>query len=198
MDVLLCNKNFSPIFILIMGGWLKVYGRDNIKKGESYVYMANHTSFSDIPILFASTRERLHFMAKEELKRSVFGVPIRKMRMIFVDRSNSKNSVESMRKAALLVKGGRDLAVFPEGTRSKDGKLGTFKKGSFKLALHAGVKIIPVGISGASTIVARNNIKYRPSKVIVKIGEPIDTKSYSEETLGELADLVRSKIVELT
>lgn len=188
---------FSPFFIRIVGGRLRVSGRNNIKKGETYVYMANHSSFSDIPILYASTRQRLHFMAKAELKKSVFGVPIRKMRMIFVDRSNTKNSVEGLKKAALMIKNGKDLAVFPEGTRSKNGTLGTFKKGSFKLALHAGVKIIPVGIQGASTIVGHNNFRFRPATVIVRIGEPIDTTAYNDATIQELSDKVKEKIKEL-
>lgn len=187
-------KVYSPVTIFLLGGKFIVRGRENIGKNEPYVFMANHSSFIDIPILFAATNRAIRFLAKYELKKGLFGLPIRRMDMLFVDRSNAKNSVESVRHAAQMVKDGKDLAIFPEGTRTKTGQLGSFKKGSFKLALHSGVKIIPVGIQGAATILPHNFFNYRPAKVIVSIGEPIDTSHFTDETLGDLSDLVKSKV----
>ena len=116
------------------------------------------------------------------------------MGVIPVDRSNSQLAVESARQATENLKRGKSYVVYPEGTRSRDGRLLPFKKGAFMMAIDAGVPIVPVTVSGASRIMPKGQIKVHPSTVQLTVHEPISTEGYSNENLGELIDMTRSKI----
>ena len=139
----------------------------------------------------------LHFLAKEELKRNIFtGFVLRKMQMVFIDRQNAQKSVASMRQAVDLISQGMDIAIFPEGTRTKTGKLNPFKKGGFKLAINSQTDIVPVTIKNSAKAWSRSNMRFRPTKVTVCFGKPISVQGLQENDALQIANQTFSIISE--
>jgi 1-acyl-sn-glycerol-3-phosphate acyltransferase len=136
--------------------------------------VSNHQSFIDIPILFRALPINLYFVAKKEIKKMPFiGWFMMLTGMIFIDRSNRQKSYASMQLAGQKIKKGKNVLTFPEGTRSKDGIIGTFKKGSFSIAIENNIAILPVSIANAENVWNTNKMKLNPGMITVKIGEPI-------------------------
>lgn len=174
---------------------IRVHGTDNLREDETYVYMANHSSLIDTPALFAYLPYQFKIMAKKEL----FYVPFMGWHLwtsgnFPVDRSDGRKTAKSLRQVIEGVKRGKSLAVFPEGTRTSDGHLQEFKPGAFKIAVRAGVPIVPVTIRGTFKLLPKTTLAPRPGRVDVIIGEPIATASHSEKQLPELIARVRSAI----
>jgi len=172
-----------------------VRGLANIKPDKSYVYMANHQSNFDIPVLLGYLPVQFRWLAKAELfKIPVFGRAMLGAGYVEIDRFNRKSAFESIEKAAQRMKDGVSVMIFPEGTRSKDGSVQPFKKGGFVMAIKSGVPIIPVILRGTWPIMAKSSLRINPGDVEMEIGEPIDTSGYSMETKEELMDRVRDVI----
>ncbi|MDX2501977.1 MAG: lysophospholipid acyltransferase family protein [Deltaproteobacteria bacterium] len=172
-----------------------VRGLANIKPDKSYVYMANHQSNFDIPVLLGYLPVQFRWLAKAELfKIPVFGRAMLGAGYVEIDRFNRKSAFESIEKAAQRMKDGVSVMIFPEGTRSKDGSVQPFKKGGFVMAIKSGVPIIPVILRGTWPIMAKSSLRINPGDVEMEIGEPIDTSGYSMETKEELMDRVRAVI----
>jgi 1-acyl-sn-glycerol-3-phosphate acyltransferase len=174
---------------------IRVHGTNNLRPDRTYVYMANHSSLIDTPALFAYLPYQFKIMAKKEL----FYVPFMGWHLwtsgnFPVDRSDGRKTAKSLREVIEGVKGGKSLAVFPEGTRTPDGHLQEFKPGAFKIALRAGVPIVPVTIRGTFELLPKTTLAPRPGRVDVFIGEPIATDGYSEKQLPELIARVRAAI----
>lgn len=171
---------------------IKIEGLENLDPNQHYIFMANHSSFFDIACLFYASKRRLHFIAKQELGKQFFtGYMLRKLQIIFIDRSNAQRSVASMRQAIDTIKSGKDIAIFPEGTRTKTGKLGVFKKGGFKIAIQSQTPIVPVIIENSARAWGRNNITFRPTTVVVRFEKPVETLGLQEENTSELCEKVR-------
>ena len=111
-----------------------------------------------------------------------------------IDRSDPRKTATSLRRVIEGVRGGKSLAVFPEGTRTPDGRLQEFKSGSFKIAVRAGVPIVPVSIRGTFKLLPKTTLAPRPGRVEVVIGKPIETREYSERKLSELIARTRAAI----
>ena len=111
-----------------------------------------------------------------------------------IDRSDPRKTARSLRKVIEGVRAGKSLAVFPEGTRTPDGNLQEFKQGAFKIAVRAGVPIVPVSIRGTFKLLPKTTLAPRPGRVEVIIGQPIDTSEYSERHLSELIARTRAAI----
>lgn len=111
-----------------------------------------------------------------------------------IDRSDPRRTANSLRRVIDGVRGGKSLAVFPEGTRTPDGRLQEFKHGAFKIAMRAGVPIVPVAIRGTFKLLPKTTLAPRPGRVDVIIGMPIDTRGYSEKNLGDLIARTRDAI----
>jgi 1-acyl-sn-glycerol-3-phosphate acyltransferase len=116
---------------------------------------------------------------------------------IFIDRRDRRKAVTSLRAAALKIKSGKDVIMFPEGTRSKNGELAAFKSGAFHLALDAGVNIIPIHVKGTHEIWPATSNKITPGKLNVHIGNPIDTSKYTKKTVKALMADTRNAVEEL-
>ena len=132
-----------------IGVRIRVHGTDHVERGRSYVYMANHSSLIDTPALFAYLPHQFKIMAKKEL----FYVPFMGWHLwtsgnFPIDRGDARRTARSVRAIIDGVRAGKSLAVFPEGTRTPDGRLQEFKPGTFKIAIRAGVPIVPVTIRG--------------------------------------------------
>jgi 1-acyl-sn-glycerol-3-phosphate acyltransferase len=145
--------------------------------------------------MFAYLPYQFKIMAKKEL----FYVPFMGWHLwtagnFPVDRSDPRKTAHSLRNVVAGVRAGKSLAVFPEGTRSPDGRLREFKPGSFKIALRAGVPVVPVAIRGTYQILPKHSLVPRPGKVEVIIGKPISTDGMSEKDVRDLMDRVHRAI----
>lgn len=175
---------------------IKVEGRENLDPNTHYIFMANHTSYFDIACLFKASQLKLHFIAKDELRTNPFtGYMLKKIEMIFINRASAQKSAESMRKAISFIQEGRNIAIFPEGTRSKTGKIGAFKRGGFKMAVNTGLAIVPVVITNSHVAWPVSNFKFRPTTVTVSFKSPIPTNGLAEKDIPDLVEKVRAYYV---
>lgn len=172
---------WSPFSLLFLGIRRRLVKNPDLSAYDTCIFYANHTSWIDIALVNRVIPRDLHFIAKEELRKKPFvGGAISGMDMVFVDRSNRVKAVKSLEEAAKKVREGYNIIAFPEGTRSRDGKLKPFKKGLFHLAIQSGVPLVPVAISGAYELVP-TGFRMRPGVVDISIGDPILTEGLSIE-----------------
>jgi 1-acyl-sn-glycerol-3-phosphate acyltransferase len=157
--------------------------------------MPNHQSNFDIPVLLGRIPIQFRWLAKAELfKIPIFGRGMRGCGYISIDRSNRKSAFHSLKEAARKIRDGVSVLVFPEGTRSTDGKIIPFKKGGFVLAVDAGVPIVPIVISGTHTVMPKGRLLIESRDVVMQILAPIDTSDYTRKTKEDLMEKVRKSI----
>ena len=190
-----CARTWCRLIAWSIFSWIRVTGTENVRPDKNYVYMANHSSLIDTPALFAYLPYQFRIMAKKEL----FYVPFMGWHLwtagnFPIDRSDPRKTAKSLRRVIEGVRGGKSLAVFPEGSRSPDGRLLEFKSGAFKIAMRAGVAIVPVTIRGTRKNLPKGSLAPRPGRVDVIIGEPIETRDYTEKQLPELMARTRKAI----
>lgn len=172
-----------------------VKGLSNIDPAASYIYMSNHQSNYDIPVLLGYLPIQFRWLAKAELfKIPIFGRGMRGAGYISIDRSNRRAAFKSLKEAAKIIKSGVSVLIFPEGTRSRDGNIRPFKKGGFVLAVDSGVPIVPVIIHGTRAIMPKGRILIKPGNVILEIQKPISTLNYARKTKEDLMEKVRNTI----
>ncbi len=163
-------------------------GAERVPPGRAYVYMSNHQSHLDIPMLYATLPSpTIRMLAKKELFRIPFwGQGLRAAEFIEVDRSNHMRAIQSIEQAARLLRDGVSIYLAPEGTRSLDGRIGKLKKGGFHLALETGAPIVPVAIRGTIDILPRGGkVMQKGKRVDVTIGAPIDVAGRDLPSLME-------------
>ena len=174
-----------------------VNGLANIDPTQSYVYMSNHQSNFDIPVLLAYLPVQFRWLAKAELfKIPIFGRAMRGAGYIKIDRYNQESAFESINEAARKMKNGVSAMIFPEGTRSRDGNIRSFKKGGFVMAVNAGVPIVPIVLKGTWTIMDKSSLIINTGEVSLNILAPIATTGYTRETKDDLIKSVRAVIRE--
>jgi 1-acyl-sn-glycerol-3-phosphate acyltransferase len=179
---------------LLFAGRIKVTvkGLSNIDPNRSFIYMSNHQSNFDIPVLLAYLPVQFRWIAKNELfKIPIFGYAMKRAGYISIDRSGRKSALRSIKNAAEIIRNGVSVIIFPEGTRSQDGNLKSFKNGGFVLAVDAGVPIIPVIIHGTWQIMSKNQLRIKPGRVLLEIHQPVETSDFSRKTKNELLEKVR-------
>ncbi|MFT5306563.1 MAG: 1-acyl-sn-glycerol-3-phosphate acyltransferase [Chitinophagales bacterium] len=189
---------WSPVMLFIVGGRLKIVGKENIDLEHPNIYVANHNSHFDIPILFYGIRIPLFFIAKKELKKiPIFGIVNTLVGTIWLDRSNKSDAMKSIHEAGNSIKNGKNVITFPEGTRSKDGSMAIFRKGTFVLAQQSNIDIIPIGIIGARPLNPPGKFKFTGSKVTLVIGKKIKCSDYTDKTAVEFANHAQAAVVDL-
>ncbi|CAN5794722.1 lysophospholipid acyltransferase family protein [soil metagenome] len=188
----------------IWAGWMlrvsgvrvQAFGLAHIPMGSPVIFIANHASWFDVLALACVIPKRYRFVGKKELTRvPLWGRAWQAAGHIAIDRSDTQRAVESLDRAARLVREDRSsIIIFPEGTRSPDGQLQPFKKGAFMLALHTGIDIIPVALQGTRALLAKGSWRVRPGRIIVRFGSPIVAASHSVDTRDDLMAQVRTGI----
>lgn len=180
----------------VSGIRVKVSGLANINPDKTYIFMANHQSNFDIPVLLAYLPVQFRWLAKEELfKIPIFGYAMKRVGYISIDRTNFRSAVKSLKKAAQIIKNGTSVVIFPEGTRSNDGQISDFKKGGFNMALDAQVPIVPIVLHGTRAIMPKQRLRIRPQNVSMEIKNPIETASCTRKTKNMLMSRVRKSIL---
>lgn len=182
------NSALVPMFV-------KVRGKENIQDKTSYIVLSNHQSVYDIFLVYGWLGVDLKWVMKKEL-RKVPGVGFgsKKVGHIFLDRSNKRAALESMESAKRILVDGTCVVIFPEGTRSNDGVLLTFKRGAFKLAIELGLPILPVSLINTRKIMPNKTMNIFPGKVQMVIHPPIELTGYNENNMSDLIVRVREQI----
>jgi len=174
-------------------------GRENLVAGESFVVMSNHQSHFDIPVVFQALGIPIRMVAKQELFRiPVMGSAMRYSGFVEVDRSRRAKAVRSLSAArARLQSDQTSVWIAPEGTRSLDGQLGTFKRGGFHLAMDAGLRILPIAVDGTLHVLRSKETQVHKGRTVrVLIRPPVDVQSYTRTRTDELVATVRATIVQ--
>ncbi len=174
---------------------VRVKGMTNISPDRSYIYMANHQSHFDIPVILGYLSVQFRWLAKSELFRiPIFGQAMQGAGYISIDRSDRKSAFESLDRAANTIRNGASVLIFPEGTRSRDGRIGPFKKGGFVLAIDSEAPIVPVILHGTRAIMPKGRLTITPQDVLLEICPPIETAGHTRRTKNELLEKVRQAI----
>lgn len=178
-----------------LGVRVQVQGTENLPQGPA-LYAANHGSALDIPILFA------HLPAEFRIihKRSLYWMPVIGQYLylgghIGIDRSRAFRARRSLERAARRIAAGTSVAVFPEGTRSPDGSVRPFKRGSFVLAMNAGVPVVPVSLAGVKAVAPRGVVGLRPGTVRMTVHPALPTAGRDLGEVDRLAEEVREAVV---
>jgi len=186
------------------GGLIKVATKtiidDDIILNKDFpnsLFLANHRSMVDVLTLFATTPKSIRFVAKSSLfKIPYFGQTMKYVGIFEIDRKNKKRSIETLEKASEKLKNGLDsVAMFPEGARSKNKDLLTFKKGAFYLAIKSGAPIIPVSISNSEKILPYGSWRMKDGEVSIHYGKPIITKGLTIDDIPNLMEEVKLAII---
>ena len=197
----LVNKHiphWSRGILKVTGVSLSVEGLENIPKDTPCVFVGNHRSYYDIPLLLASLDKPHGILAKEELEK----IPLlnRWMKLlgcVFVQRDDLRASVRALNDATAIVESGRSFVIFPEGTRYKgeEGGVGEFKNGAFRIAVKTGAPVVPVAMTGARALFENNGNRCHPGRVHICILPPIRTAGMSKAEQKQLPEAVRQTIL---
>jgi 1-acyl-sn-glycerol-3-phosphate acyltransferase len=185
--------------VRLAGIKIEVRGLENLQPGRSYIYMSNHVSNLDPPILVASIPGRCSVLVKKEVFRiPILGFAMKVADLVPVDRSNREAAIESVHAAAEVLQRGLNMVIYPEGTRSADGRLLPFKKGPFHLAMEARVPVIPVTILGTADLWPRGTWAMRPGKAVLIFHQPLDPARFAdrEELMAVARETIASALPE--
>jgi 1-acyl-sn-glycerol-3-phosphate acyltransferase len=189
-----CARTWCRLIAATSGMSVEVFGLENLPEpGTPVVYMANHQSYMDIPTIFGFLPVQFRIIAKESLFKVPFmGWHLTRAGNIPINRSNRREAMRSIERAAERIREGTSVVVFPEGTRSKTGVLQPYKAGSFRLAAAAGVPIVPIAIVGTCKVLRKDSLLIRPGRVEMHIHPAVSTAGVDETHLDELMANVRS------
>lgn len=186
-----CAQTWCKLISRTAGMEVRTHGLENIRPGVSYVFLSSHQSYMDIAAMLGYLPAQLRIAAKKSLFKVPFmGWHLSRAGHIPIDRKSSENAIAAMQKAADYLTDGVCVFLYPEGTRSRDGHLQSFKKGGFKLALQAGAPIIPVTIIGTREVLPVDSIIFRPGPAEMYVGAPIPTAGLGDDDMENLMQQV--------
>jgi 1-acyl-sn-glycerol-3-phosphate acyltransferase len=180
-----CARAWSRLILVTTGVRVRSSGLDRLEPARTYVFISNHQSIYDIPIIFASLPYQVRIIAKESLGRFPFlGWHLRRTGHLLVDRRDPDRQAILMSWKS-MVRRGLSLIVFPEGTRSVDGRVGRFRAGSFLLALEAGLSIVPISISGSRHVMRKGRLMTCPGEVALTVHPPLCLPALESPTIKD-------------
>ena len=187
---------WAKAILYVCGVKLRVRGFENLDQAKPRIYICNHQSYFDILTLLAGLPVNFKFILKKELMNiPILGPTLGKVGYISIDRSDIRAAAKSIHHAVEKIKNGMSVLIFPEGTRSKDGRVQSFKKGGFHLALRSGSDIVPIAISGSRNIVPKGSLRIKKGAITMSIGIPISVKDYSKSEIDSLIARSRDAII---
>lgn len=192
-------RRWGRMLLAIVGVKVRVEGGERLSPGAAYVFVANHLSYMDIPVLFACLPVKIRFLAKKSLFWVPFlGFHLKRAGHIPVDRGNTRASLKTLAQAARRVReGGISVLIFPEGGRSP-GAMREFKEGAAYVAIKAGVPAVPVGLVGTRQVLPMDSLLPRGGHVTLRVGEPFPTEGLKAHDHEALTRRLQQRVVELT
>ena len=198
------KKEYFKFFGIIWGKTLSfifnikliVIGRENLLNESNYIFVPNHASLIDIPLLLIAVNRYTVFIAKHELSTiPIFKSILDKAGFIFVNRKDNDSSINSINNLINDIKNTpRSVGIFAEGTRTKDGNLQMFKKGAAIFGINTNLPIVPVAISGTYKWSLKSLLNFKKSVVTIEFAEPIQTENFSYNERKKLTENIRTKI----
>jgi 1-acyl-sn-glycerol-3-phosphate acyltransferase len=189
---------WSRMILWTVGAKVEVEGLDTIDTSKPQVYVVNHLSAFDIPVLYTYLRFQFRILAKKELFRYPFmGWHLKRSGQIPVVLENPKASVRSLNLAVAAIRKGNSLVIFPEGGRSPDGQLHAFMGGAFYAAVKAQVDVVPIALIGTYEMLKMNSYHIKPGRVHMVVGSPISTAGMSTRDIARITERARQAIGEL-
>lgn len=190
---------WARMILWVSGVKAEAFGTEHADPHSPKIYMSNHQSAFDIFVLLDKLRVNFKFILKQELMGiPILGFAMRRTGYIAIDRRDPRKAVVSMHEAARKIRGGASVLVFPEGTRSPDGQLGSFKKGGFHLALKAGCDIIPLTIVDSYRIMPKGTLRINRGRIVMVVGKPISVegrkRSDMEILMREVGDAMNGAL----
>lgn len=183
---------YAWVMLKVTGVRLKVTGREHIRPGQRYVILSNHASYFDPPALVLALGLQYRWVIKQELRRiPLFGLALATSRNLFIDRSKGADALASIRKGVAQLPEGTGVLLFPEGTRSADGRLMPLKKGGFVIARDGQLPILPVTLRGSHERLPKGSAAFTPGVLEVIIHPPV---TIAGRRIPELMDEVRTAI----
>jgi 1-acyl-sn-glycerol-3-phosphate acyltransferase len=190
-----CGRTGAKLSLWLAGVKLEVKGREKIPKDQAVLFMPNHQSLSDGPAIIKVLPPVLAIAKKEFFKMPVLGRAMVLRGFIALDRKNRERAFQAVEEAAKSLKAGNSFVAFPEGTRSPDGRLQTFKKGVFVMAIKAETPIVPISISGSRQIMRKGEWSIRPGTIRITFHDPVPTKGCTMDDRAEIIERVRKAII---
>jgi 1-acyl-sn-glycerol-3-phosphate acyltransferase len=191
-----CPWTWSKCILWTFGIKVTVRGLENIDLNLPYIFVSNHASMADIPTVMVALKGKVNIVFKKELTWvPVWGWALRYGHFIMIDRSNPRDAMASIERAVQNIQSGQSVILFPEGTRTSNGKLQPFKRGAFTLAAKSGVPVVPMIINNTFGIMPKGSLIVKQADIVVVVEKPIPTyeiKSKDDEL--ELMDLVHRAI----
>ena len=185
---------WSRSFFWLMFLPVTIDGKEHIKKGQSYVFVANHQSMFDVWLIYGWLPVVFKWLMKAELRKVPFvGTACKAAGHIFVERRNAKAAMESLKNVEKQLSNGVCTVIFPEGTRSLNGEVGKFKRGAFQIAWDLGLPVIPLSLDGCYEVLPKGDPFVHRHAVSMRIGEPIDLKQYADA--NEAIEAVRNAVI---
>ena len=167
---------------------VKVIGREKLDKNKSYIFVANHQGAYDIFLIYGYLRQHIKWVMKQSLRKiPLVGKACEAAGFIFVDNSSPKAATKTIEDAEKRLKNGASIVIFPEGSRTRTGKMGRFKKGAYQMALDLKMPIVPVTINGSFEVMPIGTILLNPYKMELIIHDPIPTKDIQVNDMREVA-----------
>ena len=190
---------WGRMLLRVSGVKVRVEGLENISSGGSYVFVSNHLSYMDIPVILSHIPAQFRFLAKKGLFQVPFiGYHLKRAGHIPVQRADARASLKTMAEAAEIICGRAvSVLVFPEGGRSP-GDMRDFKEGAAYIAIKAGVPAVPLGLNGTREVLPMDSLLVKSGEVVLRIGEPIPTAALAVHDRHKLTQQLRDRIAGLT
>lgn len=188
-------RRWAKTLLLVTGTRVDVRGLEKLKHGQHYIYVTNHRSYMDTPVVLASLPGAFRFMAKAGL----FNIPLvgghlRRAGHIAVPLDKPREAIRSMSEAGRVIRENKiSVLIFPEGGRTM-GEMGEFREGAAFMAIKAQVPVVPIGLIGMHELLPMHSVHVRPRRVIVHIGDPISTEGMDTKQRTELTEQFRQQI----
>jgi 1-acyl-sn-glycerol-3-phosphate acyltransferase len=190
-----CQKLHSKGLLGALAVRVRIVGSENYPEGTTAIVMANHRSLLDIPVMVSQV-PHIRFVAKKELGRiPFFGWALWRSEHVLIDRMNRAHAITALQEMAGVFGKGRNLMVFPEGTRARTAKLLPFKKGGFHLAVDTGLPILPVSIEGMQRVLPKGRVLIMPGVVTVVVHPLVPVEGLGKREIPELMRRVRATML---
>lgn len=190
-----CQALHARVLLALLAVRVVRHGEENLDLSRTAIVMANHRSMLDIPLMVV-TVPRIRFVAKKELGRiPIFGWSLIRSEHVLIDRKNRQEAITALKRMAEVFGKGRNLMVFPEGTRARGTALLPFKKGGFHLAVDTGLPILPVSISGNERVLPKGTLLMRPGTITMTIHPMIPVEGKTAKDIPELMEAARTAIL---